>query len=85
MKKIYGYIKFLKKNVDGLDLSSFGVKKELLKEQYTAIINSCKENGKDDDDRAVVAIFMQPEFRFKVKKSKIDLRKSNINGRICFK
>ena len=85
MRKIYGYIKFLKKNVDGLDLSSFGVKKELLKEQYTAIIDSCKENGKDDDDRAVVAIFMQPEFQFKVKKSKIDLRKSNVNGRICFK
>ena len=89
MKKMYGYIKFLKKNLAGLDLSSFGVKKELLKDQYEAILDSCKESGRWQmpmaDDKALVAILSQPEFRSRVEGSRIDLDKSNEFGKIHFK
>ena len=85
MRKIYCYIKFIKKTVKGLELSSFRVKKELLKDHYKAILATCKDNIKDNDDRAVVAILSQPEFRSRVEGSKIDLEKSNREGRICFK
>ena len=85
MRKIYGYIKFLKKNVEGLELSSFAMKKELLKKHYEAILDSCKTDGRDNDDRAVVAILSQPEFRSRVEGSGIDLGKSNVEGRICVK
>ena len=85
MRKVYGYIKFLKKNVKGLELSSFGLKKELLKDHYEAILDSCKENGKDNNDRAVVAILSQPEFRSAVEGSIIDLQASIEEGKICFK
>lgn len=77
MRKIYGYIKFLKKNVDGLELSSFAVKKD----QYKAILDTCEDN----DDRAVIAILSQPEFRSRVEGSRIDLKESNKQGKICFK
>ena len=40
MKCIYSYIKFLKK-VLNLDLSSYWVKKELLKPEYQTILDSC--------------------------------------------
>ena len=40
MKCIYSYIKFLKK-VLHLDLSSYWVKKELLKPEYQSILDSC--------------------------------------------
>ena len=86
MRKIYSYIKFFKKNVEGLDLSSFGVKKELLKDHYEAILNSCIDaDGEEKDDRAVVAILSQPEFRSKVEGSRIDLKTSNKYGMIYFK
>ena len=86
MRKIYGYIKCLKKNVDGMDLSSFWAKQELLKPHYSNILDSCKESdGTDNDDRAVVAILTQPEFRSKIRGSRIDLESSNRSGRIWFK
>ena len=44
----------------------------LLKDHYETILDSCK----DDDDRAVVAILSQPEFRSRVEGSRIDLKKS---------
>ena len=81
MRRIYGYIKFLKKNVEGLELSSFRVKRELLKNHYEAILDSCKNN----DNRAVVAILSQPEFRSRVEGSRIDLENSIYNGKISFK
>ena len=60
MRDIYSYIKFLKKALD-LDLSSYWVKKELLKEGYRSILESC-----DTDDVALVQIISQPEFATKV-------------------
>ena len=73
MKRIYIYIKFLKK-VLHLNLSSFWVKKELMKEQYSSIVDSC-----DNEDTALVQIISQPEFRSKVA-HKIDIQKSNSSG-----
>ena len=86
MRKIFSYIKFLKKNVEGFKLSSFAVKKELLKDHYEAILDSCKTNkGEDDNSRAVVAILSQPEFRSRVEGSIINLEKSNEKGKLYFK
>ena len=84
MRTIYCYIKFLKKYVEGVDLSSFWVKKELLKPHYTAILDSCREGEIDNNDRALVAILSQPEFRSRVEKSRIDLGYSCRQGMICF-
>ena len=61
------------------------MKKELLKDHYEAILDSCKDDGKDNDNRAVIAILSQPEFRTRVERSKIDLKESNISGTIHFK
>merc|ERR1719245_2302522 len=70
MKKIYCYIKFLKKALD-LDLSSYWVKKELLKQEYQEIVS-----GTWSEDNALVEVLAQPEFRQKVA-DKIDIEKSN--------
>ena len=86
MRKIYGYIKFLKKNVDGVDLSSFWVKKELLKDHYEAILDSCKDqNGIEDNNRALITILSQPEFRSWVEESRIDLQQTKQRETIWFK
>ena len=87
MRKIYCYLKFLKKYVEGVDLSSFWVKKELLKPHYTAILDSCKEGEVEYNHRALVAILSQPEFKSRVEGSRIDLGRcqSNREGLICFK
>ena len=86
MRDIYSYIKFLKK-VLNLDLSSYWVKKELLKPQYETILDSCTtdltlrydDTGHtvevDKDDKALVKIISQPEFKIKVE-SKIDIQES---------
>lgn len=73
IKAMYCYIKFLKKTLD-LDLSMFWVKKELSKEQYHAIVDSC-----DSDDRALVKALSHPELRSRVD-SKIDVRQSYKRG-----
>ena len=75
MKNMYCYVKFLKKAL-GLDLSSFWVKKELLKDQYQWILDSTH-----DSDRALVQILSQPEFRSKVE-ARIDFQKSNETGEV---
>ena len=86
MRKIYGYLKCSKKNIDGMDLSSFWAKQELLNPQFGAILDSCKEaDGEENDDRAVVSILTQPEFRSKIRESRIDLEKSSEYGEIWFK
>ena len=86
MRKIYCYIKFLKKYVDGVELSSFWVKKELLKAHYTAILDSCHEEQMIDyNNTALVAILSQPEFRSRVEGSRIDIGQSSRIGMICFK
>ena len=79
MKAIYSCIKFLKKALC-LDLSSFWVKKELLREQYQSIL----EDSSDSDDRALVLVLSQPEFRSKTQ-NKIDFQESNRIGYICLK
>ena len=71
MRKIYCYIKFLKKNSDGIKASSYWVKKELQKQHYEEILDSCK----DDDNRALIAVLMQPEFRMRMEEV-IDLEES---------
>ena len=81
IKKIYCCIKYLKKALD-LDLSSYWVKKELLKQEYRDIVESSLFNrGKD---KALVAVLSQPEFRPKVAE-KIDIEESNKRGFICLK
>ena len=74
LRVIYSHIKVLKK-VLGLDLSSFWVKKELLKNQYQSTVDSC-----DDDDTALVQVLSHPEFRSKLVSSKIDFHESNKKG-----
>ena len=86
MKDIYSYIKFLKKALD-LDLSSYWVKKELLKPEYQSILDLCSKgrilytsrgevDGQlDKDDKALVMILSQPEFKTKVE-DKIDFQQS---------
>ena len=78
MKNIYCYIKYLKKALD-LDLSSYWVKTELLKPGYKDIVDSY-----GDENRALVAVLSQPEFRPKVA-DKIDLEDSNRVGWIRLK
>lgn len=74
MKEIYGYIKFLKKALS-LDISSYWIKKELLKEEYQSILDLCTEGTSvaDKDDIALVQILSQPAFKMKV------MQKININ------
>ena len=86
MRDIYSYIKFLKKALN-LDLSSYWVKKELLKPEYQSILDSCSKGrilytsqGDVDhvlhrDDLALVIILSQPEFKNKVE-DKIDFHES---------
>ena len=86
MRDIYSYIKFLKKALN-LDLSSYWVKKELLKPEYQSILDSCTKGrilytsqGDVDyelnkDDLALVIILSQPEFKNKVD-DKIDWHES---------
>ena len=86
MRLIYSYIKFLKK-VLKLDMSSYWVKKELMKPKYQSILDSCKSgsftnfsNGSrldaDKDDRALVNILLQPEFK-NLLDDKIDFQMSS--------
>ena len=87
MKKIYCYIKYLKKSLD-LDLSSYWVKKELLKQEYQDIVDS-KKKDLFAGDNALVAVLSQPEFQSQVG-DKIDIKKSNNPGisglyKICLK
>ena len=79
MKTIYCCIKYLKKALD-LDLSSYWVKKELLKREYKDIVDSAGS----EKDRALVAVLSQPEFRPKVAE-KIDIEESNREGWIKLK
>ena len=78
MRDIYCYIKFLK-TVAKISINSFWTKKELLKDKYNTILASS-----NDDDRALVQILSQPEFRTKVEKI-IDIRKSNYLGFVNLK
>ena len=86
MRNIYSYIKFLKK-VLGFDISSFWIKKELMKREYQAILDSCTTGteinyssgvalAKDADDVALVKILSTPAFKSKLE-SKIDFEESN--------
>ena len=86
MKDIYSYVKLLKK-VLHLDLSSYWVKKELMKPEYESILDSCtesKDEWSDADDFALVQILMQSEFKTKVG-DKIDFQESLNYGFICLK
>lgn len=71
MREIYSYIKFLKK-VLNIDLSSYWVKKELLKQEYETILKSCTTEDIWDDwmdgykDLALVMILSQLEFKTKM-------------------
>ena len=80
MKTIYGYIKFLKK-ARNLDMSSYWIKKELLKEEYQSILDLCTEGTSvaDKDDLALVQILSQPAFKLKVMR-KINLNRSLEDG-----
>ena len=84
MKEIYTYIKFLKA-VLSMDLSSYWVKKELLKTEYQAILDSCTIGGEfgEKDDLALVKILAQPQFKIKFEK-KIDFKQSLHLGYIRF-
>ena len=73
MRDIYSYIKFLKKALD-LKLSSYWVKKELLKADYQSILESC-----ETDDVALVQILSQPELSTKVN-DKINMEDSLRSG-----
>ena len=75
---MYCCIKFLKK-VACISINSFWVKKELLREKYQEILDSC-----DDDDRALVMILSQPEIKTKVEGA-IDMKKSNYLGFVNLK
>ena len=90
MKDVYTYVKFLKKALR-LDLNSFLVKKELLKEEYQSILDSCgtssigqRERYVDRDDLALVQILSQPFFHGKVE-DKIDLQESSKWGIVHLK
>ena len=96
MKDIYSYIKFLKKALH-LDLNSYLLKKELLKDHYKAILDSCGEGafssshlsrGRDHhvgkDDMALVQILCQPFFR-NIVGHKIDLQESSKWGYVHLK
>ena len=68
MKAIYGYIKFLKKALD-LDINSYWIKKELMREKYQSILDLCTEGTSiaDKDDLALVRILSQPAFKLKLR------------------
>ena len=90
MKDVYTYVKFLNKALR-LDLNSFLVKKELLKEEYQSILDSCgtssigqRERYVDRDDLALVQILSQPFFHGKVE-DKIDLQESSKWGIVHLK
>ena len=72
MRDIYSYIKFLKK-VLNFNISSFWVKKELMKDQYLSIVES-----NENVDTALIQVLSQPEFRSKLK-GKINFTLSNKN------
>ena len=92
MRCIYSYIKFLKKVLD-LDLSSYWVKKELLKAEYQSILDSCtkgvnlifRPSNADSDSTNLVAdrddvalVKILSQPEFKVKfEGKIDFDESN--------
>ena len=93
MRQIYSYIKFLKK-VLNIDLCSYWVKKELMRETYQSILDSCTEGQiftyphwctleADKDDIALVKILSQPEFKSKFE-HKIDFYWSARFGFIQF-
>lgn len=73
MKEMYCYIKYLKKLLD-LDLSSFWVKKELLKPEYQSIMDM-NNSGFNKDDNALVQVLCKPEFKSKVE-DKLDVEES---------
>ena len=87
MRQIYSYIKFVKK-VLNLDLSSYWVKKELLKQEYDTILNSCTTEDSwmdgDKDDAALVRILSQPEFKTKME-NKINFIESLSRGVLWLK
>ena len=86
MRRIYGYIKFMKKTLH-LDLSSYWVKKELMKTEYQSILDSCTEGIQsvaDKDDLAVAQILMQPEFLTKLD-DKINYERTQEMGYVCKK
>ena len=86
MRQIYSYIKFINKAL-GIKLSSYWIKKELLKSEYNSILESCtsgKESGGDRDDIALTEILRQPEFKMKFKE-KIDFKMSQEKGFICLR
>ena len=68
MKKIYCCIKFLKKALD-LDINSYWIKKELLREKYQSILDLCTEGTSiaDKDDLALVRILSQSAFKLKLR------------------
>ena len=83
MKDIYTYIKFLIQ-VLGLDLSSYWVKKELLKEEYSSLLDTWCDNGGYGgcvDDFALVQILSQPQFKPKFQ-SEIDFSESHRLGMV---
>ena len=82
-KKIYSYIKYLKRVLD-LDISSYFIKNELRKEQYQTIMKSCitDEAKTFQWDLALVTILFQTDFKSKLE-GKIDIEKSAKNGYIC--
>ena len=78
MKDIYRYIKFLKK-VLHLDLSSYWVKRELLRREYETILESS-----ENDDLALVQILSQPEFKPKFD-DHVDFSESHYHGYLNWK
>ena len=85
MKMIYCCIKYLKKALD-LDLSSYWVKKELLKSEYQDIVSSARSQRPmyNAEDTVLVTVMSQPEFRQKIE-GKIDIEFSSRNGNIILK
>ena len=92
MKETYSYIKFLKK-VLNLDLSSYWVKKELLKQEYETVLSSCATDDSwmdrpwmdgDKDDLALVRILSQPEFKTKME-NKINFIEALARGVVWLK
>ena len=83
MKEVYGCIKFLKK-VLHLDLSSYWVKKELLREEYQSILDSCTTGHGKEDDFALLQVLSQPQLKAKLVE-KIDFQESHKCGSIILK
>ena len=78
MKEIYGCIKFLKKALQ-LDLSSYWVKRVLMKSKYQSILDSFTGESSDRNDLALISILMQPEFKAKLEHI-IDFEESKKRG-----